>query len=97
MKPPAHRVIEKFVLRLYVADMLPSSISAIRNMEAFCNDYLKDSCDLKIIDIRKEIGAARKGQIVAVPTLVKTWPLPVRRFVGNMSDRKTLLSGLGLL
>jgi hypothetical protein len=60
-----------FVLRLYVANSLPISICARRNIEALCSEYLNDSCDLKVIDIYKEPGVARKKQIVATPTLVR--------------------------
>jgi circadian clock protein KaiB len=86
----------EFVLRLYVVNKLPGSAAARRNVEAFCREYLKQSCDLKIIDISKHPGAARTQQIVATPTLVKERPLPVRRFVGDMSDLEVLLSGFGL-
>ncbi len=85
-----------FVLRLYVASMSFKSIQAIRNINDICEGSMSGQYDLDIINISEQPALAREKQIVAVPTLIKETPLPLRRLVGTMSDRKRVLTGLGL-
>ncbi len=87
---------DRYVLQLFVAGITPRSLKAIANIRNICDQYLKDRVDLEIIDIYQNPIIARDGQIVAAPTLIKEMPLPIRRFIGDMSDTKKLIVGLDL-
>ena len=86
----------KYVLRLFVAGINPKSKMAIENLQQVCNDELEGQCELEIIDIYQQPIFAKEGKIVAAPTLIKELPLPIRRFVGDLSDKDKLLLGLDL-
>jgi circadian clock protein KaiB len=86
----------KYVLRLYVAGQSRKSIQAIRNLENLIREHLHDSYDLEVIDIYQQPIFAKDGQIVAAPTLVKELPLPLRKFIGDLSNTARLLAGLDL-
>jgi circadian clock protein KaiB len=86
----------KYVLRLFVAGINPKSKKAIENLRDVCEEYLEDQYELEIIDIYQQPIFAKEGKIVAAPTLIKELPLPIRRFVGDLSDKKKLLLGLDL-
>lgn len=88
---------QRYVLRLYVTGMNERSLQAIRNMKTICDEYLKDRYDLEVIDVYKRPGLAKGEQILAVPTLVKKLPLPLRRIVGDMSEKEKVLLGLDLV
>lgn len=87
---------KKYVLHLYVAGLTPRSQKAIENIKKLCNEYLPGRCELAIQDIYQNLIIAKNGQILAAPTLIKKLPLPLRRFVGDMSDTNKLLVGLDL-
>jgi len=87
---------EAYVLRLYVAGLGARSSTAIRNIRRLCETHLDPGYDLQIIDICERPAIARERQIVAAPTLVKQLPLPLRRLIGDMSDERRVLEGLGL-
>ena len=87
---------KKYVLRLYVAGLSPRSQKAIENIKRICNQHLKGCCELAIQDIYQNPIIAKNSQILAAPTLVKEFPLPLRRFVGDMSETSKLLVGLDL-
>lgn len=84
----------KYTFRLYVTGSSSRSLRAIHNLKKLCDEYLPDAYDLKVIDIYKNPDAAREEQIIAVPTLVKQLPRPLRRFVGDLSNTEKLLVGL---
>ena len=86
----------KYILRLFVAGINPKSKKAIENLRDVCEEYLEDQYELEIIDIYQQPIFAKEGKIVAAPTLIKELPLPIRRFVGDLSDKKKLLLGLDL-
>lgn len=86
----------KYVLRLYVTGMTPNSTRAIENLRAICDEYLPDRYDLEIIDIYQHPVLMQGEQIIAAPTLIKKLPEPLRRLVGDMSDRERVLLGLDL-
>lgn len=86
----------KYVLRLFVAGINPCSLKAIENLREICEENLKGNYELEIIDIYQQPIFAKEGKIVAAPTLIKELPLPIRRFVGDLSDKKKLLIGLDL-
>jgi circadian clock protein KaiB len=88
---------ERYVLRLYVTGMTPNSVRAIENMKAICGQYLEGRYDLQIIDVYKQPALAKGEQIIAAPTLVKKLPLPLRRFVGDLSNTERVLFGLDLV
>ncbi len=85
---------EYYILRLYVAGMTPNSQRAIENVELICKEHMQGRFELEIIDIYQQPALAKKGQIVAAPTLVKELPLPLRKFIGDMSQTERILVGL---
>jgi circadian clock protein KaiB len=91
--PPA----ERYVLRLYVTGMTPRSARAVRNLRAICDEYLAGRYDLEVVDIYQQPLLAKGEQIIAAPTLIKKLPLPVRRIIGDMSNRERVLVGLHLV
>jgi circadian clock protein KaiB len=92
----SHSRPAKYVLRLYVSGSTLKSALAIENIKRICEQYLKNRYDLKVIDIYQQPNLARDEQIVAVPTLIKRLPSPLRRLVGDMSNLKKVLFGLDL-
>ena len=86
----------KYVLRLYVSGSTSKSALAIENIKRICEQHLKNRYDLEVIDIYQLPGLAREEQIVAVPTLIKRFPLPLRRLIGDLSNPKKVLLGLDL-
>jgi len=88
---------ERYVLRLYVAGTTRKSNRAIANIEQLCEEHLKGRCDLEVIDLYKQPALAQGEQIIAVPTLVKKLPLPLRRLIGDLSDPDHLIVGLDLV
>ncbi|RPJ57795.1 MAG: thiol-disulfide isomerase [Acidobacteria bacterium] len=87
---------QKYVLTLYVAGISPRSEQAIRSVKEICEQQLKDRYELEIVDIYQHPEAAKDGQIIAAPTLVKKLPLPLRRLIGDMTSREKLVLGLDL-
>ncbi len=86
----------KYLLRLYVTGSTPRSLRSIFNLRTVCEDQLRDRYELEVIDIYQQPELAREQQIIAAPTLVKTLPLPLRKLVGDLSDRDRVLVGLDL-
>jgi circadian clock protein KaiB len=86
----------RYVLRLYVTGMTPRSTEAFANIKAICEEHLQGSYDLEVIDIYEHPTLAKDEQIIAVPTLVKRLPAPLRRLIGNLSDKDQVLLGLDL-
>ena len=84
----------KYVLRLYVTGTTPRSVKAIRNIRRICDEHLKGAYDLEVIDIYQQPVLAKGEQIIAAPTLLKKLPLPLRRFIGDMSNTERILLGL---
>jgi circadian clock protein KaiB len=87
---------EKYVLRLYVAGLTPRSQTAIKNIKKICEEHLKGRYDLEVIDVYQKPVLAKGEQIIAAPTLIKKLPLPLRRFIGDLSDSERILLGLDL-
>ncbi len=85
---------EKYVLRLYITGMTRRSQEALRNIEKLCRDRLGNNCDLEVIDIYQQPSLAKGDQIIAVPTLIKKLPLPLRRIIGDLSSEERILMGL---
>jgi circadian clock protein KaiB len=87
---------QHFVLRLYVTGNTVRSSHAIANIRSLCENYLAGRYDLEVVDIYQQPGALAKDQIIAAPTLIKQLPLPMRRLIGDLSDRDKVLVGLDL-
>lgn len=87
---------ERFVLRLYVTGMTPRSTQAINTIKDLCEAELKDRYELEVIDLAKRPELAKDENIIVAPTLVKKLPLPLRRLIGDLSDRQRVLVGLDL-
>lgn len=81
-------------MRLYVTGASARSTRAITNLRKLCDEYLPGRYDLKVVDVYQQPELAREGQIIAAPTLIRTLPLPLRRFIGDMSNTASLLKGL---
>jgi circadian clock protein KaiB len=94
---PAKPEANTFVLRLYVAGQTPKFVRAIRNIKKICEDSLKGRHVLEVIDLYLRPELALDEQIIAVPTLVKGLPPPLRRIIGDMSNTERVLIGLGLV
>lgn len=88
---------ERFILRLYVTGMTEKSIRAIENVRKICDEHLKGRCELEVIDIYQQPDQAKNEQLFAAPTLIKKLPLPLRKFIGDMSDKERILVGLNIL
>lgn len=86
----------KYVLRLFVTGASPNSARAIINLTDICEKYLPGQYSLEIIDVYQQVSLAKDEQIVALPLLIKTTPLPQRRFIGDLSDTERVLKGLGV-
>jgi circadian clock protein KaiB len=87
---------KEYVLRLYVAGTTSKSIRAVANIKEICESSLKNRYDLEVIDIYQQPVLVKGEQIIAAPTLVKQLPLPLRKFIGDMSDTERILVGLDL-
>jgi len=87
---------EMWLLRLYVAGQTPNSVRAIENIKRICEEFLKGHYDLEVIDIYQQPVLAKGDQIIAVPTLIKKLPQPLRKFIGDMSATERILVGLDL-
>lgn len=85
-----------YLMRLYVAGAGGRSRKAITNLRALCDTYLRGRYELKVVDVFQQPSKASEAQIIAAPTLIRLAPLPLRRFIGDMSDSESLLKGLEL-
>ncbi len=86
----------KYILRLYINGSTLKSNLAVKNIKQICEQHLNGMNDLEIIDIFQHANLARDEQIVAVPTLIKRLPRPLRRLIGDLSDHDKVLFGLDL-
>ena len=97
MGEPPTKVSSGLQLKLFVSGASPNSVRAIHNLKAICNEHLKDPYTLEIIDVHQDSSLAQSEQIVALPLLIKKFPLPERRLIGDMSNTGKVLTGLGLI
>jgi circadian clock protein KaiB len=88
---------EHFDLRLYVAGQSPRSVRAIENLRLFCDEHLAGRFTVEVIDLTVNPTLARGDEIIAVPTLVRKLPEPIRKIIGDLSDTEKVLVGLQLL
>jgi circadian clock protein KaiB len=89
--------VDKWELRLYIAGQTPNSIAAIGNLRRICEERLQGRYRIEIVDLLEKPQLAKGDQIVAIPTLVRKLPAPVKKIVGNLSIAERALVGLDLL
>ncbi|MBV5261045.1 circadian clock protein KaiB [Synechococcus moorigangaii CMS01] len=94
--PIHHKQHEFYVLYLYVAGSNSHSRWAINELESICREYLPNRHEIRIIDIYEHPDLAESERIVATPTLIKKLPPPLRKFIGDLSDRESILIGLDI-
>ena len=87
---------QKFIFTLFVAGMSPRSLRAIENARQLCEQNLQGRFDLEVIDIYQQPEMAKKAQVVAAPTLIKHLPLPLQRFIGDLSAPERILVRLAV-
>src|SRR5262245_26899 len=85
---------DRWNLRLYVAGQTPRSVTAFRNLKDICEEYLKGQYHIEVIDLMENPTLARGDQILAVPTLVRKLPQPIRKIIGDLSNTERVLVGL---
>jgi circadian clock protein KaiB len=85
-----------YILKLYITGTTPRSMKAIVNIRKICEEHLQGRYDLEVVDISQNPTLAEGEQIIAAPTLIKHLPLPLRRFIGDMSQTERILLGLDL-
>lgn len=81
---------------LYVAGNTPKSVLALRNLQKYCEEYLKDEYRIEVIDLLINPQLAEGDQILAVPTLVRKVPVPIRKIIGDLSNEERVLVGLNI-
>ncbi len=86
----------QYILRLYVAGQTPKSTLAIANIKKICEENLHGDYDLEVIDLYQQPQLAQGEQIIAVPTLIRELPLPLRRIIGDLSNTERVLIGLDI-
>ncbi len=87
---------EHYVLKLYISGTTPKSVRAIQNIKKVCDEHLAGRYTLEVIDIYQQPALAKGEQIIAVPTLIKKLPGPLRTFIGDLSSTERILIGLDL-
>ena len=92
----ARRPQDEWILRLYTAGETTRSLSALQNLESICEQHLKGRYRIEVVDLLKHPQLARGDQIVAVPTLVRRLPPPMKRIIGDLSNENSVLVGLDL-
>ncbi|MDO1451335.1 circadian clock protein KaiB [Rhodocytophaga aerolata] len=87
---------EMWKLRLYIAGQTPKSVTALANLKKYCEQYLKGRYQLEVIDLLKNPQLAEGDQILAIPTLVRKVPVPMRKIIGDLSNQERVLVGLDI-
>lgn len=97
LETPLRPARDVWQLRLYVAGQTPRTASTLANLKHICTQHIPGNYRLRVIDVRTNPALAKADQIVAIPTLVRTFPEPVRRIVGDLSNRRHALAALDLV
>lgn len=87
----------KYILRLYIAGNTPQSVRAILKIREICETHLKGRYQLEVIDIHQQPALAKGEQIIAVPTLVRYLPVPLKKMIGDLSKTERILFGLDIV
>ncbi len=93
---PRKKPVSSWTLRLYVAGQTPKSLAAIANLKRICEEHLDQRYEIDIIDLVKHPHLASRDEIIAIPTLVRKLPEPVRRIIGDLSHTERVLLGFDL-
>jgi circadian clock protein KaiB len=88
--------VDSFVLRLYIAGQTPKCMRAFTNLKRICEEYLTNRYRIEMIDLLHDPGLARGDEILAVPTLVRRMPTPIKKIIGDLSNTQRVLVGLEL-
>ncbi|HTR41562.1 MAG TPA: circadian clock KaiB family protein [Pseudomonadales bacterium] len=96
IKKAQPKVGDKWILRLYVAGETAKSMTAFANLKKICEEHLADRHSIEVIDLSKHPELAQSDQIVALPTLVRKLPEPIRRVIGDLSQQERVLIGMDL-
>jgi circadian clock protein KaiB len=88
--------LETYRLRLYVAGQTPKSVLALKNLKQICEEHLRGRYEIEVIDLRKNPQLASGDQILALPTLVRRLPEPIKKIIGDLSNTERVLVGLDL-
>jgi circadian clock protein KaiB len=88
---------KKWELRLYVAGKTQTSMTALKNLQKYCEEYMPGEYKIEIIDLLKTPQLAEGDQIFAVPTLVRKVPVPIRKIIGDLSNEEKVLVGLNIV
>jgi circadian clock protein KaiB len=83
-------------LRLYIAGNTPKSVAALANLKKYCEEHLKGIYKIEVIDLLKKPQLAEGDQILAIPTLVRKMPVPIRKIIGDLSNEEKVLVGLNI-
>jgi circadian clock protein KaiB len=94
---PDKEKLATYVLRLYVAGQTPKSMTALANLKKICEEYLEGRYQIQVVDLLKNPQLASGDQILAVPTLVRRLPEPIRKIIGDLSNTERVLIGLDLV
>jgi len=86
----------KWELRLYIAGNTPKSITALKNLKKYCEEHLKDQYRIEVVDLLIHPQLAAGDQILAIPTLVRKVPVPIRKIIGDLSNEEKVLVGLNI-
>ncbi len=92
----APRSLEIYQLRLYVAGQTPKSVLALKNLTKICEEHLRGRYEIEVIDLRENPQLASGDQILALPTLVRRLPEPIKKIIGDLSNTERVLVGLDL-
>ena len=95
-RSPSRRPEKAWELRLYVAGQTPKSLAAFANLKKICEEHLAGQYHIEVIDLIKKPQLASGDQILAIPTLVRKLPEPIRKIIGDLSDTERVLVGLNL-
>src|SRR3990172_7540544 len=88
--------LDTYILRLYVAGQTPKAMTAFDNLKKICEEYLEGRYQIQVVDLLKNPQLASGDQILAIPTLVRRLPLPIRKIIGDLSNTERVLVGLNL-
>ena len=94
---PDQKKLETYILRLYVAGQTPKSMTAFANLKKICEEYLEGRYQIQVVDLLKDPQLASGDQILAIPTLVRRLPKPIRKIIGDLSNTERVLIGLDLV
>lgn len=88
---------DTWVLHLFIAGSTPKSVRALENLKRICREHLAGACRIEVVDLIDEPERAQREQVVAIPTLIRQLPPPVRKIIGDLSDTQRVLVGLDIV